>query len=144
CPALRGVTFERIEGPLSEAEIDGVLAQIATLREKAAPFGRPLGPGPTVPDAAAAPEPARAVTEDEERAEAVLLPALRGEAAGRGVVRLRFERLMRGDAGLRDWFDREPDAFTAAFRRFHAEVRCGVGPWDEARAWAEWSARRIQ
>ncbi|WP_437335352.1 hypothetical protein [Sorangium sp. So ce394] len=38
------------------------------------------------------------------------------------VARLRFERLLRGSPEAEAWFDRDPAEFSAAFRRYHAEV----------------------
>jgi hypothetical protein len=38
------------------------------------------------------------------------------------VARLRFERLMHGCTPAIDWFERDPAAFAAAFRRYHHGV----------------------
>ncbi|WP_437317371.1 hypothetical protein [Sorangium sp. So ce385] len=38
------------------------------------------------------------------------------------VARLRFERLLRGSPEAEAWFDRDAAEFSAAFRRYHAEV----------------------
>lgn len=55
------------------------------------------------------------------------------------VARLRFERLLRGSAAAEAWFDRDAAGFSAAFRRYHAEVPLtAFGPAEEARAFARW------
>jgi hypothetical protein len=55
------------------------------------------------------------------------------------VARLRFERLLRGSPPAETWFDRDPAAFSAAFRRYHAEVPpLSFGPAEEARSFARW------
>lgn len=38
------------------------------------------------------------------------------------VVRLRFERLMQGSVEASAWFERDPEGFSAAFRRYHHSV----------------------
>lgn len=38
------------------------------------------------------------------------------------VAKLRFERVMNGSARAADWFQRDPEAFTHAFRRYHTTV----------------------
>jgi hypothetical protein len=55
------------------------------------------------------------------------------------VAKLRFERLMRGDARLRAWFEQSPKVFVETFRRYHAEESpiCSF-PRAEARHFAEW------
>lgn len=42
--------------------------------------------------------------------------------AGLLVAKLRFERLMNGSRTAAEWFERDPAAFTEAFRRYHTSV----------------------
>jgi hypothetical protein len=56
------------------------------------------------------------------------------------VSKLRFERLMQGDRDAAAWFERDPAAFAAAFRRYHAAVRpTAYFPWEESALWRAWS-----
>ena len=56
------------------------------------------------------------------------------------VARLRFERLLRGSPDAEAWFERDPEGFAAAFRRYHAEVPPTAGfPPDEARLFQRWA-----
>jgi hypothetical protein len=61
------------------------------------------------------------------------------------VARLRFERLVRGCQEAEDWFERDPPAFSRAFRRYHADVRpTAFFPPEEAdlfRAWLRGASR---
>ncbi|WP_437983851.1 hypothetical protein [Sorangium sp. So ce117] len=55
------------------------------------------------------------------------------------VARLRFERLLRGSPEAEAWFDRDPADFSAAFRRYHAEVPpTAFFPPGEARLFRCW------
>ncbi|WP_437590221.1 hypothetical protein [Sorangium sp. So ce1000] len=55
------------------------------------------------------------------------------------VARLRFERLLRGSPEAEAWFDRDPAEFSAAFRRYHAEVPpTAFFPPGEARLFRRW------
>lgn len=57
------------------------------------------------------------------------------------VARLRFERLLQGDEHAARWFDADPAAFTAAFRRYHAAVPpTAFFPQDEAALFRRWRA----
>lgn len=57
------------------------------------------------------------------------------------VARLRFERLMQGSREAGAWFERDPAAFTEAFRRYHDEVApCGIQPGDEGAAFLLWAS----
>jgi hypothetical protein len=55
------------------------------------------------------------------------------------VAKLRFERLMRGDARLRAWFEQSPKVFVETFHRYHAEESpiCSF-PRAEAQHFGEW------
>lgn len=58
------------------------------------------------------------------------------------VAKLRFERIVRGSDSAGAWFDQEPAAFSAAFRRYHWEVPpTAAFPAAEARDFLEWAAR---
>lgn len=78
------------------------------------------------------------------------LRAALARAAGDGarlaallVARLRFERLMRGSPEAEGWFERDPEGFARAFRRYHAEVEpTAFFPAHEARLFARWMNER--
>ena len=58
------------------------------------------------------------------------------------VAKLRFERLLRGSPEAEAWFDRAPEAFTAAFHRYHVEVPpAAFFPREEGAAFARWMER---
>lgn len=72
-------------------------------------------------------------------------PAVAGEdgfhLAAMLIARLRFERLVRLSAPARAWFERDPRAFTRAFRRYHgANPPAAGGVWDEGQRFARWCA----
>jgi hypothetical protein len=55
------------------------------------------------------------------------------------VARLRFERLMNGSRAAAEWFEQDPRAFTAAFKRYHTAVApLSTMPLHEARAFEAW------
>lgn len=57
------------------------------------------------------------------------------------VAKLRFERLMNGSRRAAEWFERDPGAFTEAFRRYHASVApTEIFPSLEARQFEGWLA----
>jgi len=57
------------------------------------------------------------------------------------VVRLRFERVVQGSGQAAAWFEADPRAFTAAFKRFHAAVApTGVLALEEGAAFEVWLA----
>lgn len=59
------------------------------------------------------------------------------------VRKLRFERICRGDAKAEEWFAREPERFTEAFRAYNAEVPCTeFFPRLEALAFRAWCKLR--
>lgn len=59
------------------------------------------------------------------------------------VIRLRFEHALQGSRVAAQWFESDPRAFTAAFRRYHAEVAPAfVLAADEGRAFDRWLERR--
>lgn len=56
-------------------------------------------------------------------------------------AKLRFERLMNASAPAGEWFERDAEDFTAAFKRYHREVPLRpADPWAEAEAFAKWMA----
>jgi hypothetical protein len=58
------------------------------------------------------------------------------------VAKLRFERLLRGSPDAEAWFERDPEGFTSAFRRYHAAVPpTAFFPPAEARLFRAWRAR---
>ncbi|MDA1264675.1 MAG: hypothetical protein O2816_06310 [Planctomycetota bacterium] len=55
------------------------------------------------------------------------------------IVRLRFERVIHGSRQGGEWFDEDPAAFAAAFKRYHAEVPpTAATPSGEARLFEAW------
>lgn len=59
------------------------------------------------------------------------------------IAKLRFERLLRGSERAAAWFERDPAAFTVAFRSYHRAVRpAAFWPAEEAAAFEAWSATR--
>ncbi len=58
------------------------------------------------------------------------------------VVKLRFQRLTNASRVANDWFERDPRAFTEAFRAYHRDVPpTALDPWREADAFAAWLDR---
>ena len=59
------------------------------------------------------------------------------------VLKLRFERLMRGSPEAQAWFDRDAAGFARAFRRYHSQVPpTAFFPPAEARLFRAWLGRR--
>ena len=59
--------------------------------------------------------------------------------SGLVVRKLRFERLCRGDKRLEEWFDRDPERFTAAFKGYSRAIAATeYFPRDEANAFRDW------
>jgi len=57
------------------------------------------------------------------------------------VARLRFERLMQGSPRAIEWFGRDPEDFTRAFKRYHTEVPpTAHDPRAENRLFEAWAA----
>jgi hypothetical protein len=57
------------------------------------------------------------------------------------VVRLRFERLLRGSPEAEEWFERDGESFAAAFRDYHESIApTAFFPRDEAKLFAKWKA----
>ena len=107
-------------------------------------FERVLARAITAPDPAAA---LRAASRDR-RLDADVRRRLAGadedgvRMAALLVARLRFERLLRGSPDAEDFYDRDPAAFTRAFRAYHETVPpSAFFPTGEAALWATWRAR---
>jgi len=63
------------------------------------------------------------------------------ELSGLLVAKLRFERLVQGSGRAREWFERDPQAFTAAFKRYlRAEPPREAFPGQEGRRFETWLA----
>lgn len=107
----------------SIARLQAVLADALLARDPAA----------FVRDAAARPEaPAelRAIDADGLRIAALL------------VAKLRFQRLMNASRSASEWFERDGQGFTAAFKRYHHEVPpAALDPWGERDQFEAWCAR---
>jgi hypothetical protein len=57
------------------------------------------------------------------------------------VANLRFQRLLRGSPEADEWFERDPAGFTAAFRRYHAQVPpSAFFPPQEAELFRAWGS----
>jgi len=56
------------------------------------------------------------------------------------VAKLRFERIIRGSAAAARWFDSDAPGFSAAFRRYHAQVPpLALFPAAEAKQFLDWA-----
>ena len=132
CTNLRGVTHERMEGTLlNEADVVRVLGELDRLRQilvEAEGKERSSWPLPMAPRAGDVlyteaflrsyasqlrGEPLTIV--DDQARDGFQLSALL-------VAKLRFERTQRGHPAFLRFFDEDPQGFTDAFRRFHAET----------------------
>jgi hypothetical protein len=59
------------------------------------------------------------------------------------VKKLRFELIIRGDSKLEEWFDRDPAAFTSAFKAYEQVVPPRSWfPSEEAEAFRGWCDSR--
>jgi hypothetical protein len=55
------------------------------------------------------------------------------------IAKLRFERLVQGSRSVAEWFERDPEGLTDAFRHYHREVRPrALFPEEEAASFAHW------
>lgn len=160
CPALRGITLERMEGTVtSDAQVAELADELARVRavadrwteraeafarvaSEAVPFAMAAADAPALDALAAlgrAGDPVaslRAAGLDPNHEDGARIAAL---LAGR----LRFERLVRGSGQVERWFDEDPEGFVEAFRAYHAEVPpAAFFPADEARAFDAWLRAR--
>ena len=79
----------------------------------------------------------------EERALLDGIGADRFLLTGLLVRKLRFERICRGDTKAEEWFAREPERFTEAFKAYNAEVpSTEFFPRLEAQAFRAWCTKR--
>lgn len=169
CPGLEAVVLERMEGTLEPGDERLVREELRRARRLVAraatprvspPAREPSAPPPASADGYAAHEAplaailladdpaaalARAVADEaldpglREALRAVDLDGLRISALF--VARLRFERLLQGDADAAGAFDADPGAFSAEFRRYHHEVPpTAFFPQDEAVLYRRWRA----
>jgi uncharacterized protein len=161
CPNLRGITYERMEGTVTDRDVPAILGEVERLRAfgKECDLVRRARPGSRrdLPDAdlaayervitssLCASDPAASL-----RAMREVDPSLREHLAAIDddgfrltallVARLRFERLVQGHAAADQWFEQDPRAFADAFRRYHAEVPpTAFFPQEEARLFSRWS-----
>lgn len=97
------------------------------------------------------PDPATALAAaaEDQKLPAELRDALRAadpdgvRIAALIVVRLRFERTLNGSQLAGEWFERDGAAFTAAFKRYHAEVPPSASlPSGEGRLFEAWLERQ--
>lgn len=149
CSSLRAITLERIEGTVeTHADVDAMAADLAKLRGLVArTHASPLHD--RVTDSLTLPTRSRDGDWSERFAACLSAPHdapidLEGLALARseGIVltrlliqKLRFQRLQRGSARLRTWFDDDPAAFAEAFRAYHAAVpSTALFPSEEAAA----------
>ncbi|WP_438026023.1 hypothetical protein [Sorangium sp. So ce233] len=111
-------------GARAHARYEEVVARAMTAEDPVAAL-RVAAEDPALPPALR--RSLRAADEDGVRMSALL------------VARLRFERLLRGSPEAEAWFDRDPEEFSAAFRRYHAEVPpTAFFPPGEARLFRAW------
>ena len=148
CPHLRGVTLERMEKTVHDAEqVAGELRRVRAAVEQHgvssadeppwAGVRRRAGAGESGGDATDEREFERELAAlllaDDPAAALADLPAGRREAFARTdpdglriaallVVKLRFERTLQGAPSAGSWFERDPGGFTEHFRRYHREV----------------------
>ncbi|WP_437938133.1 hypothetical protein [Sorangium sp. So ce341] len=114
----------RLTGAQAHARYEELVARAMTAEDPVAALRAAAG-DPALPPALR--RALNGVDEDGVRMSALL------------VARLRFERLLRGSPEAEAWFDREPAAFSAAFRRYHAEVPpTAFFPPGEARLFRRW------
>lgn len=151
-PSLRALTLERLEGTLDDADVDGLVSDLARLTELAAacPEPTPLpGSGATLPPLVGGPDVDRdwaaALRGDRPGGGRWLEEVLAQEdgvaLTGRLVLQQRFSRLLRGSVPASRWFERDPRAFTEAWRLYQGEVAATARtPGAEARAFEAWVA----
>lgn len=139
CPRLRGVTLERMEGTVTtDDDVARLRAELLRARAIcAAPPPRSAARAPRVPRARLPLSGGAGHDVDDDAYARALLAndpvaavhALWPSADPDGVrtaalliAKLRFERLVNGDAGVVDEFNDDPAAFVARFERYHARV----------------------
>lgn len=141
-PALRGVTLEWIERPITPDERAVLFDDLARLRPLVAPWGAPWVAASAPGEVGAVhlpPVTAAEAAEDAAMASVVRSPGAGWGVAHRLIVKLRFERLIRGSPAAEAAFLADAEAFTRRFAAYHQEIRAAATPWEEAAAWAAWS-----
>ncbi|MEZ5963758.1 MAG: DUF692 family protein [Planctomycetota bacterium] len=170
CRNLRGVTLERMEGTVEPGDVPLLRRELERVREVVAGLqGAQATASGVRADSAAevhADRSTDATTEatdaehtDLAAQQARLARALtrldRSSVAGDGVAdddgfrlaammvaRLRFERLMRLSPTAHAWFERDAQAFTRAFVRYHASCPAdAVDPWGDGDRFGRWVDR---
>jgi hypothetical protein len=168
CPNLRGVTVERMEGTVTAADVPQLVDEVRRARALVR-AARPVS-APPRRDVALAREElgawesivTRLVLARDPASELARLrrsrtiPVTLRRRLARAdvdgvvltsllVVRLRFERLLRGSPAAEAWFDEDAEGFTAAFKRYHAAVPpTAFFPPDEADLFEAWRRADIR
>ncbi|MDP2342127.1 MAG: DUF692 family protein [Deltaproteobacteria bacterium] len=145
CPALRGVTLERMEGTVvDERAVHELAHELEVIRGILA-----------LPPRSTHTITMRAGLGDDDVDDGLWARALLAEdpvgairawfpdvdvdgvrTAGLLIAKLRFERLLNGDADVTGDFSADPAAFVARFRRYHHIVEpTAFHPVDEAKLW---------
>jgi hypothetical protein len=157
CTSLRGITLERMEGSVTEADIPLLRDEIARIRHM---FGNRVGVrmfgnrvGVRKSGRRARSRTSRSIAHALRRDDPfVVSKPQRGTRASVStdgfrmsallVARLRFERLLNGsDEASREFRD-DPAGFTTRFREYHrATPMHAIFPSAEARLWLAWRAR---
>jgi hypothetical protein len=161
CPNLRGITYERMEGTVTDRDVPTIVGEVERLRafasdcvlaEKARKVGETELPDAdlhayeeAISAALVAPDSVARLRETVLDAELSKCVAAIDDDGFRLtallVARLRFERLVQGNAEADRWFEEDPRAFADAFRRYHAEVPpTAFFPQHEARLFSRWNA----
>ncbi len=151
-PSLRALTLERLEGTLDDADVDGLVADLGRLADLAAGCPEPtplpaIGPSaPPLPEGSDVEGAWAAALRGERRRGGRWLDDLLAQEdgvalTGRLVLQQRFSRLLRGSVPASRWFERDPRAFTEAWRLYQEEVAATARtPGAEARAFEAWVA----
>lgn len=159
CPNLRGITYERMEGTVTDRDVASIVGEVERLRafasdcvlaSKARKVAKAeLGDADlrayeaAISAALVAPDSVARLRETELDADlAKCIGAIDDDGfrlTALLVARLRFERLVQGNADAGRWFEDDPRAFADAFRRYHAEVPpTAFFPQHEAKLFAQW------
>jgi hypothetical protein len=154
CPALRGVTLERMEGTVDAPDVAVVRDELRRIRDVVTSAAVKFCPVPDLTTSAAVKScPVPNLTEgggvgelrEREQALAALmsggaLDADGVELARLLVARLRFDRLLAGSRTAAALYDADGAAFAETFRRYAAEVRpTAFFPHDEGAFFEAWA-----
>lgn len=126
CPALRAITLERFERTVEPADVPVLAGELDRIRDVAKRCStRPLPPG----DA----PPAGPVVSPRLGPLTPLESSL--------IAKLRFERLVQGDAGADAEFEHDPAGFVVRFRAYAAQTPATAWfPNEEGALWRAWRA----